>query len=266
MIYFPSLNLFFNINPIAFHVFGLNIYYYAVCIVGGMVLSLLLCYQSKEKFGVDFSFVLESLIIAIFVGVIGARIYYVVFHWKNSQISLLDLLNIRNGGLAIYGGLFAGGLVILERCRKFKVNCWDFFDYIAPFIALAQSIGRWGNFFNREAYGTETSNFFRMGISTLEGYKEVHPTFLYESMATMMIFIILRNLQKNRKFKGQIFYLYLFFYAGVRMIIEGLRSDSLMLANFRISQVLSIAIFVVSGIMLLKKIKKYTDSKFCHSK
>ncbi len=266
MVYFPGLNLCLKINPIAFNLLGMDIYYYAICIVGGIVVALLLCYQSKEKFGVDFNFVLESLIIAIVIGVIGARIYYVVFHWKNRPMALVELFNFRNGGLAIYGGLLAGGLVIFERCRKFKVNCLDFLDCIVPFIALAQAIGRWGNFFNIEAYGPETSNLFRMGISTLQGYKEVHPTFLYESIATMMIFIGLRNLQKKRKFKGQIFYLYLFFYAGIRMLIEGLRSDSLMLGNFRISQVLSIAIFVVSGIMLLKKIKKYTDNEFCHSK
>ncbi len=259
MVNFPALKLSFLIQPIAFELFGINIYYYAICIVGGILLSLFLCHQSKEKFGIHFDFVFESLMIAVFIGLIGARIYYVAFQWKNGHISLNDIFNIRKGGLAIYGGLIAGGLVIIKRCQKYKVNFLDFFDYIAPFVALAQSIGRWGNFFNQEAYGTQTNNIFRMGIHTIKGYKEVHPAFLYESIATMFIFVILRILQKNRKFKGEICYFYLFLYAGIRMLIEGVRIDSLMLGNFRISQILSLAIFVVFGGMLLKKRKKYID-------
>ena len=214
----------------------------------------------------DFEFVLESLIYAIFIGVIGARIYYVAFNWKISEISLRNILNVRSGGLAIYGGLIAGGLVIARKCQKNKVNILDFLDYSVPFVALAQSIGRWGNFFNQEAYGTETRNIFRMGIQTIEGYKEVHPAFLYESITTLVIFMILRIMQKNRKFKGQICYLYLFLYAGIRILIEGIRVDSLMLGNFRISQILSIAIFVVSGIMLLKNGLKWIDKPLKHEK
>ena len=266
MVSFPGLKLSFLISPIAFTVFGIDIYYYAICIVGGILLALLMCYQSKEKFGIDFDFVFESLMIAIVIGLMGARIYYVVFHLKNSQISLNDIGNLRNGGLAIYGGLIAGSLVIARKCQKRKVNLLDFLDYIAPFVALAQSIGRWGNFFNQEAYGSQTKNMFRMGMVTIEGYKEVHPAFLYESIATMFIFIILRILQKNRKFKGEICYLYLFLYAGIRMIIESVRIDSLMLGSFRISQILSLAIFVVFGVMLLKKGKKYIDKGYHGSK
>ena len=119
------------------------------------------------------------------------------------------------------------------------------------------SFGRWGNFFNQEAYGIETTSIFRMGIDTIDGYREVHPAFLYESISTFLIFLILRILQKNRKFKGEIFYFYLLFYSGIRTIIEGIRVDSLMFQNFRISQVLSSAIFVFSSIMLLKKVQKW---------
>lgn len=253
MIYFPGFHLSFPINSIAFRIFGINVYYYAICIVSGIVLAIILAYQSKEKFGIKFDFLLESLMIAIMIGLIGARIYYIAFNWKNSQISLKMIFDLRNGGLAIYGGLIAGGLAILYQCKKNKVNSLDFLDYLAPFVALAQSIGRWGNFFNKEAYGTQTSHIFRMGIHTIDGYQEVHPTFLYESIATMLIFIFLRILQKNRKFKGEICYFYLFLYAGIRMLIEDIRVDSLCVGNLRISQILSVAIFVVSGIMLLKK-------------
>ncbi len=262
MVYFPTLNLSFKVHPVAFELFGIDIYYYAICIVVGIVLALILCYQSKEKFGIDFDFVLESLMVAVFIGIIGARIYYIAFNWKNHDLSLNTILNIRNGGLAIYGGLLAGGFVLLRKCRKYKVNHLDFLDYIVPFVAIAQSVGRWGNFFNQEAYGSETTNILRMGINTLEGYKEVHPAFLYESIATLLIFMFLKKMQKNRKFKGQICYFYLFLYAGVKMFIEGIRMDSLMLGNFRISQILSVAIFVVSGIILLKKRKKYRYKYF----
>lgn len=261
MVYFPGFNLSFSIHSIAFNLFGIDIYYYAICIVLGIIISFVLCYYSKEKFGVDFDFVFETLIFAVAIGVIGARIYYVAFNWESYAVSFKRILNVRDGGLAIYGGLIAGGLVILKRCRKWKVSMLDFLDYIAPFVALAQSIGRWGNFFNQEAYGTDTTNIFRMGIETMDGYKEVHPAFLYESIVTLLIFMFLRILQKNRKFKGEICYFYLFLYSGIRMIIEGVRIDSLMLGNFRISKVLSIAIFVVFGVLLLKKGVKYIYNK-----
>lgn len=257
MIDFLGFHVSFPIQAIAFRVFGIDVYYYAICIVVGIVLAIILCYRSKEKFGITFDFLFESLILAILIGVIGARLYYVAFHWENYKIAPMKILNVRDGGQAIYGGLIAGGLAILYRCKKKKVSSLDFFDYLTPFVALAQSIGRWGNFFNKEAYGTETSNIFRMGMDTIEGYKEVHPAFLYESVATFIIFIFLRILQKNRKFKGQICYLYLLLYAGIRMMIESIRIDSLMLGDFRISQILSFAIFVVFGIMLLKKGGKY---------
>lgn len=259
MVRFPGLGLAFSIQPVAVNLFGVNLYFYAICIVLGIAVAMILCYQSKEKFGVSFDFVFESLIPAVLIGLIGARIYYMAFNWKNNNLSLFQLFNIRNGGLAIYGGLLTGLIVILIRCKKYKINCLNFLDYVVPFIAIAQSIGRWGNFFNKEAYGTETANLFRMGMMTSNGYQEVHPAFLYESIATLTIFIFLRILQKNRKFKGQIFYFYLFLYGGIRMLIEGIRVDSLMFQNFRISQILSGAIFVVSGIMLLKNGLKWID-------
>ena len=142
----------------------------------------------------------------------------------------------------------------------------NFLDYIAPFVAIAQSVGRWGNFFNQEAYGIETTNIFRMRLNIENCYKEVHPAFLYESISTLIIFIILRIIQKNRKFRGEICYLYFFFYSSIRMIIEGIRIDSLMLVKLRISQVLSFAIFVIFGIMLLKNYIKYNKTEEMHLK
>lgn len=263
MINFPTLNLSLNINPVAFHIFGINIYWYAVCIVVGIIIAFVLCIHSKQNFGIDMTTVWDCFIISIIFGFLGARIYYVLFNLDYYLLNPRNILNFRDGGLAIYGGLLAGGIAIMIVCRLKKVDTLDFLDYMVPFVVLAQSIGRWGNFFNIEAYGTPTTNIFRMGINTITGYQEVHPTFLYESFGTFIIFFILRLLQKNRKFKGQIFYFYLLFYSGIRMIIEGIRADSLMLGNFRISQILSIIIFVISGIMLLKKVVKNVSRKIC---
>lgn len=261
MINFPGLGLNLNVPQIAIKIFGINIYWYAICIVLGIVVALVLCGRSKENFNVKFDFIIECILFAIVFGVIGARLYYVLFNLDYYLQNPIKILHIRDGGLAIYGGLIAGFVIILIKCRKRKVDILDFLDYFAPFVALAQSIGRWGNFFNQEAYGTETTNFLRMGITVENGYKEVHPAFLYESIFTLIIFVILRKLQKNRKFKGQICYSYLVLYSGIRMIIESVRIDSLMLGNFRISQVLSIAIFVIFGIMLLKNYINYNKTE-----
>ena len=257
MIRFPGLDLSVSVPQIALKIFGINIYWYAICIVFGIILALILCSKSKENFNIKFDFVFESLMFAIIFGIIGARLYYVLFNLQYYLKNPIKILHIRDGGLAIYGGLIAGAITILAKCQNRKIDKLDFLDYITPFIAIAQSVGRWGNFFNQEAYGTETTNILRMGINTEYGYEEVHPTFLYESIFTLMIFIILRKLQKNRKFKGQICYSYLVLYSGIRMIIESVRADSLMFGNFRISQVLSVAIFVIFGIMLLKNYIKY---------
>lgn len=257
MIKFPGFGLQYNVNLIAFKIYGINIYYYAICIVLGMIAALFVCKISRQKFGIKFDDCLDCFIFAIIFGIIGARIYYCLFHFNYYFANPMKIISLRDGGLAIYGGLIGGAIAIISRCKRLKVSVIDLFDYIAPSVALAQSIGRWGNFFNQEAYGTKTSNLFRMGIYTLDGYTEVHPTFLYESISTFLIFILLINLQKRRKFRGQIFYLYLLLYSAIRMFIEGLRIDSLMLGNFRISQILSVAIFVVSGIILLKKYGKY---------
>lgn len=261
MINFPGLGLHLYVPQIAIKIFGINIYWYAICIVTGIVIALILCAKSKENFNIKFDFVYECLIFAIIFGIIGARLYYVLFNLDYYSKNPIKILHIRDGGLAIYGGLIAGFIVILQKCRKRKVNILDFLDYFSPFVAIAQSIGRWGNFFNQEAYGIDTTNILRMGIVTQDGYKEVHPAFFYESISTLIIFIVLRKLQKNRKFRGQICYSYLILYSGIRMLIEGVRSDSLMLGNFRISQVLSITIFVIFGIMLLKKYIKYNQTE-----
>lgn len=244
----PGLNLKFEFSKIAFSVFGIEIYKYAVCIVLGIVLTLILCRLSKENYDVEYDFVLENFIVGMIFGTIGARIYFVLFHLEFYKQNLLQIFNLRDGGLAIYGGLIFGAISIIINCKIKRKDILNFFDYIVPFLAIAQCVGRLGNFFNIEAYGYETQNIFRMKI---ENNFEVHPVFLYESFSTFLIFIILRIMQKKRKFKGEITSFYLIFYSGIRMILESLRTDSLMLFNWRISQVLSSLIFFITLIVLL---------------
>ena len=162
---------------------------------------------------------------------------------------------LRDGGIAIYGAIIAIAIYFLIICKIRKVSFLNLTDFLVPYLALGQSIGRWGNFFNQEAYGIQTDSLFRMGLNTESGYIEVHPVFLYESIATFIIFIILRKLQKNRKFEGQILYMYFILYGFIRMILEGIRTDSLWIGSFRISQILSLVFFVVFLVIYIKKKK-----------
>ncbi len=258
---FPGLGLKFEVSKVAFQLFGIDIYSYAICIVVGIVMALILCKKSEDNYYIKFDAVLETMLFAIVFGIVGARLYYVFFNLEYYLQSPLQILNIRDGGLAIYGGLIVGIFVIIKMCKKYRIHPLDFLDYIAPFVALAQSIGRWGNFFNIEAYGSETTSWIRMRIWNMSEFIDVHPVFLYESIANLLIFVILRVLQSKRKFKGQIFYSYLALYAGIRMFLESLRVDSLMFVGMRISQVLSIIVFLCAIFILLKKQIKYIKNK-----
>lgn len=258
LVKFPGLNINLKVPQIAFSVFGIEVYMYAICIVIGIIVAAILCNISKEKFENKFENILDIGIFSLFFGIIGARIYFIIFNLEYYLNNIKEVFNFRDGGLAIYGGLITGILTAIIICKIKEIDILNVLDYVIPFVALAQAIGRWGNFFNVEAYGYETDIFLRMGIFTSDGYIEVHPTFLYESICTILIFFILRKLQKNRKFKGEIFLLYCILYSGIRFFIEGLRIDSLMFYNFRISQILSIIIFLISIIMfyLTKKLSK----------
>lgn len=206
---------------------------------------------SKEKFEIEYDFVLEILIGSIIFGIIGARLYYVIFNFPNYFYNPQKIFAIRDGGLAIYGAIIAIAIFLIIYCKIRKKNFLDLADYLIPYLALGQSIGRWGNFFNVEAYGEKTTSLLRMGIKTSTGYIEVHPVFLYESIATFIIFIILRIMQKRRKFKGQILYMYFIMYGFIRMFLEGLRVDSLWFGPFRISQILSLLLFIAFLVLFL---------------
>lgn len=254
---FPGLGLEFNIKDIAFSIFGINIYWYAIIIVLAFVIGIIFCKKDDGKYGIKFDNVLELLLVLIPISIISARLYYVLFSLEYYLKNPLEIIDIKNGGLAIYGGIIGAVITIIIYCRIKKINFLDMFDYIVPYLALGQSIGRWGNFLNCEAYGTKTNSIFRMGIIENGNYIEVHPTFLYESICTFVIFIILFCMKNKRKYKGQLTYIYLALYGVIRAIIEGLRTDSLMLFNFRVSQILSVLLLLVFFVILIyKKIKE----------
>lgn len=252
---FPLLNLELNINKIAFAILGVPIYWYAILIVASIALAIFLCKKNDGKYNICYSDIIDLSIILIPVAFICARLYYVIFNLK-SYTSLESVLNIKDGGLAIYGGIIGGAITIYFFCKKKNIKMLDLLDYIVPYLALGQAIGRWGNFINVEAYGTQTNLPWKMGIETINGIQYVHPTFLYESICTFIIFIILTKLSKNRKFSGQIVYVYLILYSLIRFFIEGLRIDSLMIGDFRISQIVSVVLFITFWVVYYKNIRE----------
>lgn len=253
---FPGLGIELNISKIACKIFGINITWYAILIVSAIIIALLIYKKQNGLYNIKFQNIIDLSIYLIPISFISARIYYVLFNLNYFLANPLDIINIRQGGLAIYGGIIGGAITSYIFAKKRKIVFLSLLDYIVPALALGQAIGRWGNFFNVEAYGNQTTNILRMGIWEHGIYKEVHPTFLYESIVNVIIFVILIFRQKNRKFSGEITYIYLSLYSFARIFIENLRIDSLMLGNYRISQILSVIIFVVFCGILAKKEKE----------
>lgn len=219
-------------------------------------MSLILAKISKEKFEIKFEDLVEILIYSLIGGIIGARFYYCLFNLKFYLTNPSKILALRDGGLAIYGGLILGTLVAIIVSKIKKINFANLLDYSAPYLALTQGIGRIGNFFNVEAYGVHTQNIFRMGIIENGNFIEVHPCFLYEALSCFIIFIILRAMQKNRKYELQIFLSYIILYGVVRFLIEALRSDSLYFFDTKVSQTVSLVLVVIGMIIHINKIKK----------
>ena len=252
---FPMLNLKLNIDNVAFSIFGIDIYWYAIFIVSAMLIALFILKKRQGLYNIKYQDIIDLFIYLLPIAIISARLYYVIFNFRDYTNEPLQILNIRTGGLAIYGGIIGGAITCIIFCKKRKIKLLDLLDFIVPTLALGQAIGRWGNFVNVEAYGTETTMPWRMGIYELGEYIEVHPTFLYESIITFFLFLFLLNIKEKRKFRGQLTYIYLIVYGFARMIIEGLRTDSLMLGNIRVSQMISLLIFMY-GLWLYVKNRK----------
>lgn len=228
-------------DPIAFTIFGLDVRWYGVLISTGMLLAVLLSMKRAPSHGMRPDDVLDLALISLPAAVIGARAWYVIFEWDYYQGDLGRILDFRGGGLAIHGGLLFGFVVGMLVCKYKKIDGWNALDLVAPAVALAQSIGRWGNFFNQEAHGGPTDLPWAIEVDGVM----VHPTFLYESIWCFLLFLFLLHMAKKRKFAGQIFLLYGILYSAERFFVESLRTDSLVFFGMKTAQIVSVLVIVI---------------------
>lgn len=253
---FPGLGIDLTIDRAAFYVGTFPVYWYGILIAIGLTLAIFYAYFNSHRFGVDGEKLIDCIIVGIITAVVGARLYYVLFRWDYFGQHPSEILDIRDGGIAIYGAIIGGllGGLIVAKIKKMKIL--PVLDIALISFLIGQAIGRWGNFFNQEAFGIETDSLFRMMSENTNGVC-VHPCFLYESVWCALSFLFLHIFnRKFQKYHGQICYLYLVLYGFERMIVEGLRTDSLYLPftigsyQPRVSQVLSCVLFIL-GIVLL---------------
>lgn len=263
---FPNLGIYLRNVPKAFTVFGFQIALYGVIIALGVLAGVLLAAHVAKLEKLDADVIWDFAIYAIIFSIIGARIYYVVFRWDAYKDNLLEVFNLRNGGLAIYGAVIAAFLTLWIYCRKKKQSFLQLADICVPGLVLGQVIGRWGNFTNREVFGEYTESLFAMRLPTqmvrsgdisekiaahmAEGtnYIQVHPTFLYESLWNLALLALLLLYRKHKKFEGEQWLFYLGGYGLGRAWIEGIRTDTLFIPHttVAVSQVLAVVLFVVS--------------------
>lgn len=246
-----------QIDPIAFQLGPIQVAWYGLIIGLAMLLAVFLTVKEAKRLGLDEDLIVDLAFYVIPAGIIGARLYYVLFELENYIQDPLSIFYIWEGGLAIYGGIIGGILIILWYCNKHDLDIWLLFDIVAPHLLLAQAIGRWGNFINQEAHGGEISREFLENLYIPEFIIEgmyingayYHPTFFYEFLVSIIGFIVLMGLRYKSKFliRGEVFALYMIWYGTGRFFIEGLRTDSLYIGSLRVSQVLS-AIIVLAGI------------------
>lgn len=249
------------IPRIAFSIFGISIYWYAVIITTAIVIGYIWARLHDGRYNIKYDDVFTLSLFMIPVAIVCARAYYVIFEWDYYGNNLSEIFNFRNGGIAIYGALIGAIATICIFCKVKRIKILNLLDYLAPIIPLCQAIGRWGNYINVEAYGTETNWPIKMEIVEGGITKYVHPTFLYESVGNLFVFFILFIMSRNRKFSGQITYMYFIGYAFVRFFVEGLRTDSLMLGNIRISQMLSLALFITALALYIYNFVRFNAKK-----
>ena len=251
---FPGLGLSFNPSRVAFSIGNKPIYWYGIIIAAGFLLAVYYAMRRADQFGLTQDNIIDMLICAVPLAIIGARAYYCLFSWNLYKDDPIRVLYIWEGGLAIYGGVIGAviGLFLYTKVKKVKTSA--LLDIGGLGLLIGQSIGRWGNFMNREAFGAQTDSFLRMGLTDANGATiYVHPTFLYESVWNAIGLLILHFYSKRRKFDGQIFLMYLGWYGLGRMFIEGLRTDSLYVgsSNLRVSQLLAGICFLAVVIFLV---------------
>lgn len=275
IIEFPGLwGLKFHISRVAFTLFGIPIYWYGIIIAVGFLIAVLLGMKESKKFGLEQENVIDLVLFAAPVAIICARLYYVIFNFGLYKDNLLDIFNTRQGGLAILGGVIGALLTAYIYARVKKISPLKLFDFGMPYLVLAQAIGRWGNFVNQEAFGTNTRLPWGMTGDNIRDYLSreqfnlaekhiivnpdipVHPTFLYESLWNIGVFLILMWFRKRKKYDGEVFFMYMALYGLGRSWIEALRTDSLWVGNLRVSQVLAAIFFVFFGILIILKRRK----------
>jgi len=279
---FPHLGIALENLKNSFSILGIDIAYYGLIIGLGMLTAMLLAFHDARVSGQKADDYLDLALFGIIFAIIGARIYYVIFEWDYYKNNLDEILNLRKGGLAIYGGIIAGVIVCIVLAKIKKLSLWKMLDTGAIGLITGQMIGRWGNFFNREAYGGDTDSFFAMRLNINDpnvsvvvqdnvtvidnSYIQVHPTFLYESFWCLCILILLQLFKRKKKFEGEVFLWYITTYAFGRFFIEGLRTDQLLIngTGIAVSQLLSAVLFaggaalvVINRIRINKNLKTF---------
>lgn len=244
-------------NPIAFTILGFEVRWYGVLMATAIIFAVLILIRRAPRHNLKGDDVIDIMLVAIPAGIIFSRLYYIVFNWSYYSGDPAQILNFRGGGLAIHGALIGGFLGAYFVCRHKKISFIDGLDMTVPTIALAQSIGRWGNYFNSEAHGGPTDLPWAI---TIAGEK-VHPTFLYESIWCLILFFVLIYVDNHRRFVGQVACLYGMLYSIERIFVEDLRTDSLMIGSFRQAQVLSAAVILFCAIAYLWLYKRCRNKK-----
>ena len=278
---FPNLGIYLDYVGKNISIFGFSIAYYGIVIVTGMMIAIWIAQREAKRTGQNPEQYLDLAMIGIAAGILGARIYYVIFAWDYYKDDLLSIFNIRQGGLAIYGGIIGACIAVVIYSRKKKQNFGLLRDTASMSIVVGQIMGRWGNFFNREAFGDYTNNLFAMQLPvsavraneitqkmwdhvvTVNGveYIQVHPTFLYESLWNVSVLLFLFWFRKRKKFNGEVFLMYLIGYGLGRIWVEGLRTDQLLLpvVGLPVSQLLSGCLVVGCTILVVWKRKKLSS-------
>lgn len=278
---FPNLGIYLDHVGKNISIFGFSIAYYGIVIVTGMMIAIWIAQREAKRTGQNPEQYLDLAMVGIAAGILGARIYYVIFAWDYYKDDLLSIFNIRQGGLAIYGGIIGACIAVVIYSRKKKQNFSLLMDTASMSIVFGQIMGRWGNFFNREAFGDYTNNLFAMQLPvsavraneitqkmwdhvvTVNGveYIQVHPTFLYESLWNVGVLLFLFWFRKRKKFNGEVFLMYLIGYGLGRIWIEGLRTDQLLLpvVGLPVSQLLSGCLVVGCTILVVWKRKKLSS-------
>lgn len=249
---FPFLGL--EVDPgRGFQLGPLTVHYYGAVIALGLVLAVVYALHRSKEFGLKEDDILDGVLWVTPFAIVCARVYYVIFSWADYRENPISVLYIWEGGLAIYGGVIGAVIGVAVLCRIKKIRMSTLLDLVLLGFLIGQSIGRWGNFFNREAFGAATESFFRMGLyNTVTGaWEYYHPTFLYESVWNLAGLILLHFCSKRRRYDGQIALGYAAWYGLGRTFIEGLRVDSLYWGPFRVSQVLSALICVAAVAVLI---------------